>query len=141
MDADLVVSPGIVIPAHELDERFSRASGPGGQGVNTTDSRVQLTFDLANSPSIPDDLKARALRRLAPKLADGCITITASTRRSQLLNREDARERLADLLAQAFAPGPRTRRPTRPSKAAKEQRIRAKKLRGQTKRLRRLSDD
>ena len=134
MDGDLVVR-GITIPGRELVERFSRASGPGGQGVNTTDSRVQLTFDLANSPSVPEHLRERALRRLAAHLVDG--TITASERRSQLLNREAARERLAALLTGALAPGPRTRRPTRPTKAAVERRLKVKKGRAVTKRLRR----
>ena len=142
MDGDLIVSAGagrIVIPGAELEERFSRSSGPGGQGVNTTDSRVQLRFDLLRSPSLPESLRARALRRLQGRLVDGCIVITASTRRSQWQNREDARERLADMLGTALAPGPRTRRPTRPSRAATDRRIDAKKQRGMTKRLRRSS--
>ena len=128
---------GITIPKQELEERFSRASGPGGQGVNTTDSRVQLTFDLAHSPSVPEHLRERALRRLATHLVDGAITVTASERRSQLLNREAARERLTALLSGAFAPGPRNRRPTRPTKAAVERRLKVKKGRSMTKRLRR----
>ena len=136
MEGDLVVR-GIMIPARELVERFSRASGPGGQGVNTTDSRVQLSFDLANSPSVPEHLRDRAVRRLTAHLVEGTITVTASERRSQLLNREAARERLAALLTGAFAPGPRTRRPTRPTKAAVERRLKAKKGRAVTKRLRR----
>lgn len=141
MDGDLDVSPvpgigRLVIPAAELDERFSRASGPGGQGVNTTDSRVQLRFDVAASPSIPEHLRIRALRRLEGRLVDGALTITASTRRSQWQNREDARARLAELLVAALAAGPRTRRPTRPSRAANDRRISAKKQRGVTKRLR-----
>lgn len=140
MDEDLIVrAPGagvVVIPAAELDERFSRASGPGGQHVNTTDSRVQLRFDLERSASIPGPLRERALRRLAGRLVDGAIVVTASTRRSQWQNREDARARLAAILEAAFAPGPRTRRATRPSRAARERRIDAKKQRGMTKRLR-----
>ena len=133
MDGDLIVRAGgglIVIPDAELDEQFSRSSGPGGQHVNTTDSRVQLRFDLARSPSVPEPLRARALRRLEGRLIDGCIVVTASTRRSQWQNREDARERLAAVLAGAFAPGPRTRRPTRPSRAATDRRIGQKKQRG-----------
>ena len=136
MDDDLVVR-GITIPGRELVERFSRSSGPGGQGVNTTDSRVQLTFDLARSSSIPEHLRERALRRLAGHLVDGTVSVTASERRSQLLNRETARERLAALLSGAFAPGPRSRRPTRPTKAAVERRLKVKKGRAVTKRLRR----
>lgn len=141
IEADLVLANGVVIPRHELEERFSRSSGPGGQGVNTTDSRVQLRFDLTNSPSVPEHLRARALRRLNGRLAHGAIVIAASEQRSQLLNREAARTRLAELLTEAFAPGPRTRRPTRPSKAANERRINAKKARGQTKRLRRSAGE
>ncbi len=136
MDGDLLVR-GITIPERELVERFSRASGPGGQGVNTTDSRVQLSFDLVNSPSVPEHLRTRAVRRLEGRLVDGCLVITASERRSQLLNREAARDRLAALLTGAFAPGPRARRTTRPTKAAVERRLKAKKGRGATKRLRR----
>ena len=136
MDGDIVVR-GVTIPARELVERFSRSSGPGGQGVNTTDSRVQLSFDLQRSPSIPETMRARALRRLSGRLVDGCLVITASERRSQLLNREAARERLEAVLGAALAPGPRSRRQTRPTKAAVERRIKAKKGRGETKRLRR----
>ncbi len=141
MDAELIVSPGVVIPDSELIERFSRSSGPGGQGVNTTDSRVQLTFDLARSPSVPEHLRARALRRLATRITDGCLVVTASTQRSQWQNREAARARLAELLAMGFAPGPRTRRATRPTRAATERRITVKKQRGVTKRLRRSTRD
>ena len=142
MDDDLIVPAGgmrIVIPAGELDEQFSRSSGAGGQHVNTTDSRVQLRFDLLRSPSVPEAVRARALRRLEGRLADGCLIVTASTRRSQWLNREEARERLTLLLVAAFAPGPRVRRPTRPSRAAVERRIDAKRRRGMTKRLRRAT--
>ncbi len=140
VDADLTVSPGVVIPARELHERFSRSPGPGGQGVNTTDSRVQLAFDLMRSPSVPDDLRERALQRLGTRLSDGRIVVTASAQRSQLLNREEARKRLAALLAEAFAPHARARRPTRPSRGATERRITSKKLRSETKRLRRPAD-
>lgn len=137
MDGDLVVSATVTIPRHELVERFSRSSGPGGQGVNTTDSRVQLSFDLEHSPSIPEHLRARAMRRLAARLVDGSIVITASEQRSQLQNREAARARLVAVLDEAFAPGPRTRRATRPTRAATQRRLDSKKQRGQTKRLRR----
>ena len=127
---------GIVIPAGELSWRFSRSSGPGGQGVNTTDSRVQLEFDLAASPSIPEPLRARAVQRLQGRLVDGCLLVAASEHRSQLLNREAAMRRLADILDAALAPPPRKRRPTKPSKAATDRRIKAKKGRGEVKRLR-----
>lgn len=137
----LVVRGTIVIPAHELHWSFSRSSGPGGQGVNTTDSRVQLSFDLANTPSISDALKARAVERLRTRLVNGCIVVSASEHRSQLLNREEAQRRLADILDRALAPPPRKRRATKPSKASVDRRIKAKKTRGQVKRLRRSTDD
>ncbi|MFD0786876.1 aminoacyl-tRNA hydrolase, partial [Micromonospora azadirachtae] len=78
------------VPAAELRERFSRSSGPGGQGVNTADTRVELSFDLANSPSLPESLRTRALERLAGRLVGGVLTITASEHRAQLANREAA---------------------------------------------------
>lgn len=136
MDDDLVVRDGVVIPAHELHWRFSRAGGPGGQGVNTTDSRVQVSFDVANSPSIPNALRARALRRLGSRLHDGRITITATESRSQWQNRRAALARLSELLAAAVAEPPRPRRATRPSRASVDRRISDKKARGQVKRLR-----
>ncbi|MFE3799067.1 alternative ribosome rescue aminoacyl-tRNA hydrolase ArfB, partial [Nocardia tengchongensis] len=95
MAEDLTVTRGLVIPASELRERFSRSSGPGGQHVNTTDSRVELSFDLANSPSVPERLRTRMLDRLATRLVNGVLTISASEQRAQLQNRAAARERLA----------------------------------------------
>lgn len=138
---DELVVRGTVIPAHELHWSFSRASGPGGQGVNTTDSRVQLTFDLASTPSISEPLKLRAIARLSGRLVNGCLVVAASEHRSQLLNREEAQRRLAGILDRALAPPPKKRRPTKPSKAAVDRRIKAKKNRGQVKRLRRTHDD
>lgn len=134
---DVVVNGRITIPAAELRERFSRSSGPGGQGVNTTDSRVELSFDVARSASVPESLRQRMLDRLRSRLVDGVITVTASENRAQLANREAARERLATLLAEAAAPPPRKRKPTKPSKRAKERRLAAKKQRGRIKRDRR----
>lgn len=136
MDEGLEVRGSIVIPAHELAWRFSRSSGPGGQGVNTTDSRVQLAFDVARSASLPEALRARAIERLACRLADGCLVITAEEYRSQWRNRQAARDRLAEALRDAIAPPPRVRRPTRPTRAAVDRRLRAKKARGEVKRLR-----
>ena len=133
MRDDLVVTRSIVIPTGELAERFSRSSGPGGQGVNTTDSRVELSFDLARSPSVPDHLRERMLGRLAHRLTDGVLTIAASQYRAQRANRQAARERLAQLLREAAAPPPPTRRPTRPTRGSKERRLTEKKRRGQTK--------
>lgn len=129
------------VPAAELRERFSRSSGPGGQGVNTADTRVELSFDLANSPSLPESLRTRALERLAGRLVDGVLTITASEHRAQLANREAARERLAALLREAISPPPPPRRPTRPSRGAKERRLADKKRQSQRKRERRVDGE
>ncbi|HEX6921853.1 MAG TPA: alternative ribosome rescue aminoacyl-tRNA hydrolase ArfB, partial [Actinomycetes bacterium] len=112
------------------------AGGPGGQSVNTTDSRVELSYDLAASAALPPPLKARALQRLAGRLVDGVITVTASERRSQLQNRRAAEDRLVALLLEAIAPPPRPRRPTRPSRGAVARRLEAKRRRGAVKRLR-----
>ncbi|CAG7573400.1 ribosome-associated protein [Barrientosiimonas humi] len=136
MAEDLVVTDQLVIPAVELRERFSRSSGPGGQGVNTADSRVELTLDLRRSPSIPDPLRARMLARLGNRLVDGELTIAASEHRGQLANRRAARERLAQLLREAAAPPPPRRRPTKATRGSKERRIAAKKWRGEVKRNR-----
>ncbi|WP_089156946.1 alternative ribosome rescue aminoacyl-tRNA hydrolase ArfB [Micromonospora sp. NBS 11-29] len=141
MDDGLRVTDRLVVPAAELRERFSRSSGPGGQGVNTTDSRVELSFDLAGSPSVPETLRARALDRLAGRLVDGVLTVTASEHRAQLANREAARERMAALLREAVAPPPKPRRPTRPSRGAKERRLAEKKRQSQRKRDRRVDGD
>ncbi|MDQ1620618.1 MAG: ribosome-associated protein [Actinomycetota bacterium] len=130
----------MVIPQSELRWRFSRSSGPGGQSVNTTDSRVELSFDVAGTTALTPVLKERALSRLADRLVDGVLTVSASEHRSQLQNRKAAGTRLAAALAEAVAPPPRKRRPTRPSRAAMDRRIAEKKRRGETKRLRRPED-
>jgi ribosome-associated protein len=137
----VIVRPGVEIPESELGWRFSRSSGPGGQGVNTTDSRVELTWDLAASTALSPALKERAVERLGGRLVDGVLTIAASEHRAQLRNREAATARLVALVASAIAPPPRERRPTKPSRGAKERRIAAKKRRGQIKKLRRPDDD
>ena len=132
---------GVEIPAAELAWRFSRASGPGGQSVNTTDSRVQLSFDVRRSAVLPAHLRERMLSRLGDRLVDGVLTVTASQHRSQHRNREEARARLVELLTRAGAPpGPR-RRPTRPSSRARERRLAGKRHRSQTKALRRRPAD
>ncbi|MFD2768114.1 alternative ribosome rescue aminoacyl-tRNA hydrolase ArfB [Micromonospora eburnea] len=141
MDDGLRVTERLVVPAAELRERFSRSSGPGGQGVNTADSRVELSFDLAGSPSVPERLRVRALERLAGRLVDGVLTVAASEHRAQLANREAARDRMAALLRAAVAPPPKPRRPTRPSRAAKERRLADKKRQSQRKRDRRVDGD
>jgi ribosome-associated protein len=137
MAQDLRVTDRLVIPAAELSWRFSRSSGPGGQSVNTADSRVELSWDLAASAVLPPVLRERALERLAGRLVDGVLTVTAAEHRAQLRNREAARARLAALVARAIDPPPRPRRPTRPSRAANERRIAEKKRRGEIKRNRR----
>ena len=130
----------LVIPAAELHERFSRSSGPGGQSVNTADSRVELSFDVEHSAVLPEWARARALERLASRLSGGMLTIAASEQRSQLANRQAARARLADLLRDAIAPPPRPRVPTRPGRAANERRLQAKRNRAGVKRTRRYDD-
>lgn len=138
MTGDLVVPPGpglpqgLVIPAEELSERFSRASGPGGQGVNTTDSRVQLSFDVTTATSLTADQRARVLHQVGSP-----ITVDAAEYRSQRRNRAAARERLAAILRAALAPPRRPRRATRPSRGAVERRLAAKRLRAEVKRGRR----
>lgn len=141
MPDDLNVSSRLVIPGSELRERFSRSSGPGGQGVNTADSRVELSFDVAGSPSLPPHLRDRMLERLATRLAGGVLTVAASEQRAQLANRAAARERLAALLRAAAAPPPPTRRATKPTRGSKERRLSAKKRRSATKRTRRADPD
>jgi ribosome-associated protein len=132
---------GVVIPPDELSWRFSRSPGPGGQSVNTTDSRVELSYDLAASDALGPVRKERAMRALAARLTDGVITVTASEYRSQLRNREAAAGRLSALLTEATVPPRPPRRPTRPSRAARERRLADKQRRSQTKRLRRPTDD
>jgi len=128
-------------PESELTWRFSRSSGPGGQGVNTTDSRVELSFDVARSPTLPAHLRARALARLHRRLVDGVLTVVATEHRSQLRNREAARERLNALLAAALAADPAPRRPTRPTAGSRRRRLDAKTRRGAIKRLRGRPDE
>ena len=123
---------GLVVPAAELVERFSRSPGPGGQSVNTTDSRVELEYDVGTSAVLTATQRARALRRWP----DGRVSIAASEHRSQHRNRVAARERLAEMLREALAPPPPPRRATRPTRGSKERRLRAKKERAQTKALR-----
>jgi ribosome-associated protein len=132
---------GRVIPPDELSWRFSRSPGPGGQSVNTTESRVELSFDLAGSDALPPALKERALRALAGRMSGGVITVTASEHRSQLRNREAAADRMSALLTEATAPPARPRRPTQPSRAARERRLADKQRRSEIKRLRRPADE
>ncbi len=127
------VSAGLTIPSSDLVERFSRSSGPGGQGVNTADSRVELELDVAGSPWLTDGQRRRALEALASRLVDGRLVVAASEHRQQRRNRVAARDRMAELLRDALAPPPPSRRPTRPTRGSKERRLTAKKRRGETK--------
>jgi ribosome-associated protein len=135
---DLHVMPGpgaprgLVVPAAELFEQFSRSSGPGGQGVNTTDSRVQLSLDLATTRALDETQRRRVLTRLAPRLAGTVLIISASEQRSQRQNRVAARERLADLLRDAVMPST-VRRATRPTKGSQRRRLEGKRRRSETK--------
>lgn len=131
---------GLTIPAGELVERFSRSSGPGGQSVNTTDSRVELSWDVAASAALSEPQRARLLDRLGRRISDGVITIVASEHRAQLRNRVAAQERLAALVAAALVPQ-RVRQATRPSRAARLARLDAKRRRGALKASRRLRED
>jgi ribosome-associated protein len=136
----LAVTRDLVIPEHELRWRFSRSRGPGGQSVNTTDSRAELSFDVAASGSLTDTQRRRALRRLTTRLVGGVVTVAASEHRSQLLNRIAAEQRLAALLREAIAPPAKPRRPTRPTRAARERRLADKRRRAQIKQTRRRRD-
>ncbi len=131
----------VTVPESELSWRFSRSSGPGGQGVNTTDSRAELSLDVARSSALPDDLRVRALARLAGRLVDGVLTVAASEHRSQLQNREAAEQRLAQLLQEAVSPPPPARRATRPTRGSQERRLEGKRQRSQVKRGRRAGRD
>jgi ribosome-associated protein len=134
---DLRLSERWVISAAELRWRFSRSGGPGGQNVNTTDSRVELVFDLAATPSLPLHLRDRALRRLEARLVEGCVVIAASEHRSQWQNRVAAQRRLVELLQEAIKPPPPPRRATKPTRGSVQRRLQAKKQRGAVKQQRR----
>ncbi|WP_307381339.1 alternative ribosome rescue aminoacyl-tRNA hydrolase ArfB [Microbacterium sp. W4I20] len=137
----LRVNSGVTIPESELSWRFSRSSGPGGQGVNTADSRVELLWDAARSAALSPVQRERLLERLAGRLVDGMLTIAASEHRAQLRNREAARERLAALVAEALRPPASSRRATKPSRGSKERRLKAKQRRTDVKQLRQRPRD
>jgi ribosome-associated protein len=141
MAGPLRVTRSVVVPERELRWRFSRSSGPGGQSVNTADSRVELSLDVATTSALGPIQRARALDRLSRRLVDGVLTITASEHRSQLRNREAALERMAETLRAAISPPQAARRPTRPTRASVERRLADKRRRAQTKRLRRADED
>ena len=132
-----VVVRGHEIADDELRWRFSRSSGPGGQSVNTTDSRVELSYDLASSRSLPSPLRERALQHLSGRLVDGVLSITAAEHRSQWRNRQAALGQLQAVLHEATAPPGRPRRPTRPTRAARQRRLDRKQARGNIKAMRR----
>ncbi|MEU6678114.1 alternative ribosome rescue aminoacyl-tRNA hydrolase ArfB [Streptomyces sp. NPDC046853] len=134
MSGPYVIRGSVCLPEAELMWRFSRSSGPGGQHVNTSDSQVELRFDLANTEALPPVWKERALERLANRLVGGVVSVRASEHRSQWRNREMAATRLASLLAEATAPPPRPRRATKIPRGINERRLREKKQRSQTKR-------
>jgi ribosome-associated protein len=136
MAGPLRVTSSVSVPEGELRWRFSRSSGPGGQSVNTADSRVELRFDLAGTTALSPQQRERALGRLAGRLVDGVLVIAASEHRSQLRNREAALDRLADTLRTAIAPPPPQRRPTRATRASNERRLAEKQRRSRVKRLR-----
>lgn len=144
---DLVIAPGpgvptgLTIPAAFLQERFAKASGPGGQGVNTTDSRVQLGLAVADVDVFTTAQRRRVLAALSPRLVDGWLWVDAATERSQLRNRTAARERLAGLVREALAPPPPPRKATKPTRGSVERRLAAKKRRSQLKAQRRRVED
>jgi ribosome-associated protein len=141
MPGALTIRDGVVVPSRELRWRFSHSSGPGGQSVNTSDTRVELSLDLTSTSAFTDAQRERALARLTGRLVDGVLTVTASEHRSQLRNRVAAENRMIDLLRVAIAPPPPARRRTAPTKSSVRRRLDAKRRRGDLKRLRRASDD
>lgn len=134
MSGPYVIRGSVSLPEAELMWRFSRSSGPGGQHVNTSDSQVELRFDISATQALPPVWKQRALERLASRLNGGVVTVRASEHRSQWRNRETAAVRLAALLAEATAPPPRPRRPTKIPRGINERRLREKKMQAERKR-------
>jgi len=130
------ISEAVSIPLSELAFRFSRSSGPGGQHVNKSETRVELLFDVANSPSLTDAQRERVMRRLSSRIdGAGVLHVTSQATRSQKQNRDLAIERFTRLMQKALEP-PKKRRRTRPTRAAKERRLRAKKRRSEIKKAR-----
>lgn len=137
----LRVTAGVTIPESELSWRFSRSSGPGGQGVNTADSRVELLWDAASSAALSPHQRERVLDRLSARLTGGVLVIAASEHRAQLRNREAARARLVALVSDALRPPAAPRRPTAPSRGAQKRRREANQRRSGVKQLRRRPTD
>ena len=126
------IPKGLVVPAKDLVEQFTHASGPGGQGVNTTDSRVQLSLDLGATAALTETQRNRVLRNLEHRLSETTLTVTAAEHRSQLRNRKAARQRLASILRDALAPQP-VRRKTKPTRGSQRRRLAAKRQRAEIK--------
>jgi len=141
MAGPLQVNGAVTIPEAELQWRFSRSSGPGGQSVNTTDSRAQLRWDVAASTALTADQRVRVMQRLGARLIDGVLQVSSSEQRSQLQNRDAAERRLVGIVAAALAPPPRARRATKPTRGSTERRIAGKKRRSDIKKLRRDTSD
>jgi ribosome-associated protein len=136
----LQITPSLAIPDDELIFSFIRASGPGGQNVNKVATAAQLRFDVKNSPSLPDEVKARLIRLTGKRMtSDGVLVIEAKRYRTQEQNRFDAEQRLAALIQKALV-RPKKRRPTRPSAASQARRVEKKKIRGNIKRQRQMID-
>lgn len=133
---DLEVTPALTIPESELSWRFSRSSGPGGQHVNTSDSRVELIWAVEASAVVSEAQRERLVERLGRRLVAGVVTVTASEQRSQLRNREIALQKLADIVRAALAPDPAKRRPTKPTRGSARRHLAAKTQRSATKQLR-----
>ena len=133
---DLHVSAAVVIPAAELQWRFSRSSGPGGQNVNKVETAVELGFDLEGTGAIGPFQKQRLLERLGSRCVAGCLRVAVSEHRSQYQNRQLAMQRLADLLREALKPPPKLRKPTKPTRGAVKRRVEAKRQRSQVKQAR-----
>lgn len=135
------ITRSLAIPEHELELSFARSGGPGGQGVNTTSSKVELRFDVAGSPSLTPEQKDAVTALLGNRMTKtGVLVLHASEHRSQTQNREAVLGRLRNLLEEALRPR-RSRRPTRPSRAARRRRLEAKRMQSQKKALRRSPED
>lgn len=133
---DVQISPSLTIPAAELRWRFSRASGPGGQHVNTTDTRVELSWNIETSQVLPTRERERLIARLGTRVTAGSITVSASQHRSQLRNRQVAMDKLAATISSALTPAPAARRRTRPTRGSVRRRLEGKRRRGEIKKLR-----
>ena len=137
----LEVAPGVVIPRWELEVRATRSGGAGGQHVNTSSTRIELLWNVARSPAIDDEARARITTRLSTRIdGEGWLRVVSSARRSQQQNREAAEARLVELVRGALVV-PKRRRPTRPTRASQERRIAEKRKRSDTKRMRRSDPD